>query len=546
MAKKRKLQKRILSLVMAVVLSVGQNQIVATAQGFSDVPVGIWYEPFVNDLVDRGIMSGVGNNRFMPGKALSRGELVTVLGKIAMTGGDIDQYRGFSFFRDVPKSEWYAPFINWANEAGIVEGYGGSTFRPNQAVTRQEFAVILAKYAQRLGYQLSQNTAEKSFGDQSRIASWAVSAVKTCQRAGVFNGDGNNRFNPQKATPRSEASAAIYNYLSAADNGAYQIIRKRYAGVYVTGVTFDATNYNAGIAMANDRVNGGESMGSMISRTGAKFAVNAAFFDMGSYVPSATIVDDGEIITTQETYAPHKPSFVVSRSGVPTIENFKLNQTVSLVREGEEIQRLEYVSTNRRPSNATDPTRILFTPRWGQTVGTYARDAFIFDGEGTILYSGATWNDITIPRDGGVLYQRSRREYEGEFFDSGMPGDRLYRENRYDGASTWDIDVSISAGPRIVKEYGVYGDANTYRQEGLGASDIVSGSAKRVAIGVKGNRVVIITVNNCTMAKLSEIMQQTGCSDAMNLDGGGSTGLYCQGTYLATPSRNLNNMIYFN
>ena len=545
MLTKRKPIKRIISLVLVLVLALGQSQFPAAAASFSDVPLGAWYEPYVSELTDKGIISGMGNDLYMPQKSLSRAEVVTILTKIALSASDVDQYRGFSLFSDVSKNAWYAPYVNWAGEAGIVDGYGANLFKPDQAITRQELAVMINKFRHCLGYQLQATVAERDFADQPSIAGWSSDSVKVCQRVGIFAGDNYDRFNPQKATARSEAAAVFSNFLVSSYGSSDRIIRKRLAGVYVTGVEFDALNYQAGIGMANDRVNGGEAMSSMIQRTGAKFAVNAGFFDMSSYVPSATIISGGKLITTQETYTPHKTSFVVGFDGMPSIQNFSVNQTVSLVRDGATVSTLSNVAMNRRPNSAGDTTRLLYDAHWGPTVGNFARDLVVFDASHTITTAASMWNDVTIPADGGVLYQRSRREYEGDFFDSCKVGDSLEIKNEYTGLTVGDVDVSIGVGPRIVKNGAVYGNASTYAQEGLGASDIVSGSAKRVAIGVNGSKVIIITVNSCTMAKLSQIMAAAGCTDAMNLDGGGSTGLYYNGEYLATPGRNLNNMIYF-
>ena len=545
MTKKKRKSKSLLALIMAGVIMLSQQSLPVQAANFTDVPSGAWYEYAVNSLADRGIISGIGDNKFAPGRALSRAETVTILAKMALSSTDIEQYKNFSRFNDVPKDKWYTPFINWASEAGVVSGDGNGRFRPDGAIARQELAVILQNFSEKMGYKLPANVEEKNFADGGNISGWASRAVKNCQRAGVFKGDEKNRFNPQNHTSRAEASASIYNYLEVADNSAYKFIRKRIAGVYVTGVTFDATQYEGGIAMANDRVNGGENMSSMISRTGARFAVNAAYFDMKNYNPNGTIIDNGKVITLQDSYAPYKTSFVLNSSGSPSIQNFRTNQKVSLVRDGYEISAVDYVGANRAPSTSADATRILYDRFWGSSVGIYVRDAIAVDGSGQIVEKVSQSGDIGIPQGGQVLYQRTRREYEGDFFDSARTGDSIFVGNIYEGSSVNDIDLSIASGPRIVKDGAVYGNAGTYRQEGLGASDIVSGTAKRVAIGVNGNTVTIITVPSCNMAKLSEIMQGAGCSDAMNLDGGGSTGLYVDGTYLATPGRKLNNMIYF-
>ena len=533
-------------LMMALVILLAPLQMLAAAESFSDVPSGVWYETYVNKLADDGIIKGHGDNRYEPGRSLSRAEVITILGNIVLSSDDLNQYKDMSFFSDVPKDMWYAEYINWGSEAGIIAGYGDGSFGPDAPIRRQELAVMLAKFSGLMGYSLPAAAEEKSFSDKGAIDSWAVDSVKKCQTAGIFSGDDYNNFNPKDPTRRSEAAAAFHHFLELSDNSAYTVIRKRISGVYVTGVSFDASSYTGGVAMGYDRVNGREEMSSMVSRTGAKFAVNAAFFDMNNSSPNGTIISDGDPVTIDERFAPHKTSFIISESGQPSIQNISVNQKLTLERDGEAINSLDNVSANRPPTSQNDPTRIMYNHFWGNSMGVYARDALAIDSSGYVTDKGEYIEDMNIPEWGSILYQRSRREYEGTFFDSAKIGDKISEATYYEGyTGETALSLSVASGPRIVKGGAVYGDSSTYSQEGLGAGDIVSGSAKRVAIGVNGNRVIMITVSGCTMSKLSEIMAGAGCTDALNLDGGGSTGLYCNGEYFAMPSRQLNNMIYF-
>lgn len=540
---------KILYCIMAFVIFFSQlspGNITAKAAGFNDIPAGAWYETYVNDLVGKKIISGTGNGKYSPNSTLSRAEAVAIMTKICLSEADIAQYKGFTRFPyDVPTGEWFTPYVNWASEAGIVNGYGGGAFSPYKAVTRQELAVIISRFSTRMGYKLPANTAFKQFSDQRRIGSWAAPSVKFSQTSGVFSGDEYNNFNPTANTRRSEAAAVFYRFLNNADTSQYSIVRKRIAGKYVEAVTFDSAKYTAGVEMASGGVNGGEGMGSMLSRTGAKFAINAGFFDMSSYVPYATIITAGRPVTIFDQYAPYKPSFTVDGSGRPYIKNFTLNQILTLNRTDGHTSTLSYVNRNRRPSSPSDPTRIVFDRRWGKSVGLKAKDAIVVDSNGKITHVLRDANDVAIPEYGYVLFQSARRQYEGDFFDSCRVGDSIGMKSEYPGSGLSIIASSISAGPLIVRNGAVYGNTSTYHQEGLFASDITTNVAKRVAIGVNGSKVTMATVNSANMAQLSDIMLSLGCYDAMNLDGGGSSGLYVDGQYMSTPSRNLNNMIYF-
>ena len=200
---------------------------------------------------------------------------------------------------------------------------------------------------------------------------------------------------------------------------------------------------------------------------------------------------------------------------------------------------------NRQPSSAADAARILFTRDWGSTLGFPARDAIVVDNTGTITQV-AHYQDVAIPQGGYVLAQRSRRQYEGDFFDSCQVGLTVDMAREYRGADRDDLVLSIGAGPRIVKDGAVYGDASTYRAEGFGDAAFTSYNAVRAAIGIMADGSLLILTANTSLPKLSQIMVSLGCVDAINFDGGGSTNLYVDGQWLYGPQeRLLNTLLYF-
>ena len=546
-----KIAKKLISAVLVLTLIISSAPAYSqAAPRFSDIPSGAWYENDVNTLVDKGIIEGVGNNKFNPNGSLTRAECMVMLSRTILSADDINQYKGFTYFNDVAKGSWYAQYINWGYEVGVVSGVGENKFAPNKPVQRQELAVMLYNFANLMAYSLSKNKPSISFGDAGAISTWAKSAVDACVRAGIINGSGGN-FLPKNSAKRSEASAMFNRFLNSMTKPSnYTVTRKRVSGYAVKAVEFNLSNFKGNVETAWDGISSNESMGSMVERTGAKFAVNAAYFDMDDYVPNATIVKNGNIVITDKGGAATKPSFVTTNSGQSLIRDLKLNLRVTLTKPDERTFTFESVSKNRRPSTGIDATRIIFDRRWGSSVGIYVRDAIAVEN-GVITKVVHEGNDIEIPQNGYVLYQRSRREYEGEFFNSCQVGDIVDYEAVYTDRRTGEafdgLDDSIASGPRIVLNGQAYGNSGTYNEEGFYAGDITGGgAARRVAIGLNTStgKVILLTAY-CSVQQLSGLMVRFGSSEAMNLDGGGSSGIYANGLWLQRPDRQLSNIIYF-
>nr|WP_325237821.1 S-layer homology domain-containing protein [uncultured Oscillibacter sp.] len=118
------------------------------APDFTDIK-NHWAEDNIIFVASRGLLSGTGNNQFSPNTGMTRGMFVTALGRLA----DIDpnSYKTGKF-TDVKADAYYAPYVNWAAEKGIVNGTSATTFSPDTNITREQMAVIMANYAKKLGY----------------------------------------------------------------------------------------------------------------------------------------------------------------------------------------------------------------------------------------------------------------------------------------------------------------------------------------------------------------------------------------------------------
>ena len=103
-------------------------------------------------------------------------------------------------FIDVPEGAWYYDAVTWAAESGIVSGVGDGRFGPDRAISRQEIAVMLSNYANFKGYAIPVYREMPNFTDQDSIASWALAASSALAEAGVINGSNNHFYPQENAT----------------------------------------------------------------------------------------------------------------------------------------------------------------------------------------------------------------------------------------------------------------------------------------------------------------------------------------------------------
>ena len=123
----------------------GEGQLFSDVKDDAEFYEAVWY------VVINGLMHGTGMNTFSPDSPITRGMAVTVLGRLA--GIDTAKYAN-THFEDVDGNLYYAPYIGWATETGIARGIGDNRFVPDNTISRQNLAVILNNYADKMGITL--------------------------------------------------------------------------------------------------------------------------------------------------------------------------------------------------------------------------------------------------------------------------------------------------------------------------------------------------------------------------------------------------------
>ena len=179
------------------------------APAFTDI-TGHWAADNILFAASRGLLSGTSDTTFSPNTGMTRGMFVTALGRLA--GINPDSYKTGKF-TDVKADAYYAPYVNWAAQNGIVEGVTATTFAPDTNINREQMAVIMANYAKKLGYDLPKTLQAVTFADNAQISSWAKNAVRTMQQAGILSGKNGNKFDPKGTATRAEVATVLRRFV---------------------------------------------------------------------------------------------------------------------------------------------------------------------------------------------------------------------------------------------------------------------------------------------------------------------------------------------
>ncbi len=206
---KTKLQ-RFGAVLLLLAMTVGLFSTAAFANeesGFTDLDENAWYYDAVAYAYEQGWMKGTGDETFSPDQSLTRAMLVTILHRAA---GEPEAQERASFL-DVQEGSWYDAAISWASEKLIVKGYSETTFGPNDFVTREQFVVIVSRYAELKMHDVRGAAELDQFADAQNVSDWSLESVKWAVAVGLLNGK-DDKIAPQDQTTRAEAAAILMRY----------------------------------------------------------------------------------------------------------------------------------------------------------------------------------------------------------------------------------------------------------------------------------------------------------------------------------------------
>ena len=181
--------------------------------GFTDVPgEDNWAHAGIDYCVANGLMSGIGDNLFAPKMTTTRAQIVQILYNLE---GE-PKVSGTMPFTDLTQN-WYKDAVLWAYQTGVVSGTSATTFAPDLPVTREQIAVILMGYAEKvLGVTRTWTPADLStFPDAGSVSGWAKDALADAVALGLISGasnGGQTYLEPQGSATREQVATILMEF----------------------------------------------------------------------------------------------------------------------------------------------------------------------------------------------------------------------------------------------------------------------------------------------------------------------------------------------
>jgi len=171
---------------------------------YTDVSADAWYAEAVNFVTEKGLMNGA-DGAFSPAGTLNRAMMVTVLYRMAGSPA-VEETAAFT---DVDSGAWYSSAVAWAVEQGITNGATATTFNPNGAITREQLATFLYRYAGTPAVE----TTLSGYKDVTEVGDYAISAMAWANANGYVTGTAADTLSPKNTANRATVATVLMRYL---------------------------------------------------------------------------------------------------------------------------------------------------------------------------------------------------------------------------------------------------------------------------------------------------------------------------------------------
>lgn len=175
---------------------------------FADVTEEDWFYDAVSYVYENGLMNGTSSTAFEPNLTTTRGMIVTMLYRMENSPA----VTGAASFMDVASGQYYANAVAWAAANGIVNGYDADTFGPDDAITREQLAAILYRYASYKGYDVTATADMSAYTDADDISTWAQAAMGWANAEGLVTGVTNTTLEPTGSATRACAAEVLMRF----------------------------------------------------------------------------------------------------------------------------------------------------------------------------------------------------------------------------------------------------------------------------------------------------------------------------------------------
>lgn len=214
------MKKRLCSLALAMALTVSLFTGTASAAGwnpFWDVPQSHWAHEAVTYVYDNDLMNGTDGSLFSPESTTTRAQVVTVLYRLA--GQPAADWA--NPFWDVPASAWFHDAVTWAWENDITGGVSSTHFGAGNAVTREQLATFLYRYAQDQGYDTSARADLSGYSDAGLVSSYATEALSWANATGLITGTTATTLSPKGSATRAQVATILSRFCQDVIPGGY-------------------------------------------------------------------------------------------------------------------------------------------------------------------------------------------------------------------------------------------------------------------------------------------------------------------------------------
>ncbi|ETT73028.1 hypothetical protein C173_13312 [Paenibacillus sp. FSL R7-277] len=179
----------------------GKSGIQFSISKFSTFTVVLAQDPAVQV---KAYMTGYADGTFKPGNSITRAEAASIIARTFSQSAVTADVA----YSDVPAGHWAAEAIGQVTRSGIMKGYGGGSFKPNQTITRAEMATILSR--------LITNAQDHATGFSDIAGHWAQAAIERTSQAGMITGYQDGTFRPDRTLTRAEAVTIVNRALGIA------------------------------------------------------------------------------------------------------------------------------------------------------------------------------------------------------------------------------------------------------------------------------------------------------------------------------------------
>ncbi|MBI9015365.1 MAG: phosphodiester glycosidase family protein [Clostridiales bacterium] len=520
-----------------------------------------WAEDSINELKSYHTFKSTTFSNYQ--KNITRAEFIYFAVRVyeMFSGEDIKPDPSISF---IDTSDIYA--LKGAT-VGITSGIGNNQFGPDMLLTREQFAVLMVNTL-KLGNLEMYTPNNYQFVDENEFSSWAFDAIYTAKANDIISGVGQDKFKPRDNATIEMAITITNKILKNNNNKLWTtdktskiinlspfninevitdlsgstVIDNNSISYQAYGVDLNNDKISVKTAISNEGVGTVDTLNNLAEENHALLAINGTYFsayqdDNYAKDPYGILVMDGETLHTGSDRA-----VIGFKNGQVDIDRIDTQIKGTTTGPLGSLEWYGYWINHSIPNDSLSFT--IFNDYKQETNSLYGKNYIIEDNTITDIVENES---VVIPKDGyvvnlnGLLGSTPEQVYELFEVGNSFDFDITYTPENNQHSFWKDIDYATGAGPALILDGKIDID---YETEHFTEPKIYLNAAARSAIGYTSDNQLIFVTTTSTLDELAQLMLSLNCVEAMNLDGGASSGLWYDGNLIRTPGRDISNIIY--